>query len=88
MQPSGDEVGGIEEGIGNGESGILVTQGDRYAFAESVACGLDDRPWLNRTGQTAAVRFRERFDLAEIVDQYDALLRSLFAEAPGVSDAA
>ena len=82
------DVGGISEVIDNGETGILVTPGDRKAFAKSVASVLDDRLLLNRTGQTAAVRFREKFDLAKIVDQYDTLLRSLFAEAPGVSDAA
>ena len=74
----GSRVGGIPEGIADGETGFLVPERDPAALAERIAALLDDRNLRARMGAAARVRAELRFDLgrqtAALEEMYDGLL--------------
>jgi len=72
-------VGGLPEVVLDGETGLLVAQGDTDAFARSVSKLLGDQEMATQLGETAWRRAQETFDWNRYVDGYDALYRQLGA---------
>ena len=74
----GSRVGGIPEGIADGQTGFLVPERDPAALAERLAALLDDRNLRARMGAAARAHAELRFDLgrqtAALEEMYDGLL--------------
>jgi L-malate glycosyltransferase len=63
-------VGGVTELVVDGETGLLVPEGDRAAFARALV-KLADAPELRlRLGEAGRLRHREGFAAARMVDAY------------------
>src|SRR5687768_10470228 len=75
-------VGGIQDQIVDGSTGILVEPRDLAGFADAVTRVLTDRALAERLGHQAEARVRESFlgprHLTQYVDLFDHVLR----EAP------
>jgi trehalose synthase len=78
-------VGGIQDQIADGESGVLVDAGDLAGFGAAVSGLLADRDRAERMGAAAQARVRGEFlgvrHLTEYVDLFGRLMRS--AETKG-----
>ena len=70
-------VGGIPEVVEDGESGVLVPQGDVDALAKALEALIHDPSRRRALGRGAQARARERFSAAVIVPRYEALYRGL-----------
>jgi trehalose synthase len=72
-------VGGIQDQISDGETGVLVEPRDLHAFGEAVTALLKDPPRARRLGDQAHARVRESFlgprHLTQYVDLFDHVLR-------------
>lgn len=74
-------VGGIQDQIVSGESGLLVDPRDLPAFAAAVARLVADRRYADRLGAAARERVRERFLASRHLAQYLELFTRLGATA-------
>lgn len=72
------ETGGIPELVETGEDGILVKPQSGPLLAEAILTLLEDRALAARLGARAAGKIRRSFTLSGMVDQYEALYRSLW----------
>jgi glycosyltransferase involved in cell wall biosynthesis len=74
----GSRIGGIPEGIADGETGFLVPERDPAALARRLDDLLDDAALRRRMGAAARRLVEQRFDLqrqtAALEDHYDALI--------------
>ena len=74
----GSRVGGIPEGIVDGETGFLVPERDPASLAERLAALLDDRNLRARMGVAARAHAQLHCDLgrqtAALEEMYDELL--------------
>jgi glycosyltransferase involved in cell wall biosynthesis len=70
-------VGGVEEQLRDGESGLLVRPGDVADLARALGQACGDAALRERLGKGASARFQERFTAAASVDRYRTLYRSL-----------
>jgi glycosyltransferase involved in cell wall biosynthesis len=70
-------MGGVRDVISE-RTGALVPLGDEAALASAVAY-LVDHDDLRRAAGSAAREAGERFDIAPIADEYDALFREVRA---------
>ena len=72
-------VGGIQDQIVDGETGVLVEAHDLDAFGNAVTGLLNDPPRAARLGEQARLRVREAFlgprHLTQYVDLFDHVLR-------------
>ena len=68
-------VGGVPEGVVDGETGVLAEVGDVTAMAAHVARLLGDQALRARFGQAARARAVGAFPLAASVARYEALYR-------------
>ena len=75
----GSRIGGIPEGVIDGETGFLAPERDEHALAERMATLLDDRDLRLAMGAKARAMVEDRFDLrrqtALLEDHYDSVLR-------------
>jgi len=75
----GSRIGGIPEGVIEGETGFLAPECDEQALAERMAALLDDRDLRVAMGTKARAMVEDRFDLrrqtALLEDHYDSVLR-------------
>jgi trehalose synthase len=73
-------VGGIQDQIRDGETGMLVDPSDLEGFADAVIGLLDDRERAQRMGAAARAEITQRFlgarHLTQYVDLFSKLLRS------------
>lgn len=76
----GSRVGGIQETVKDGKTGVLVENESADAIAEAVINLLGDRHRLEEMGQAARDRAIRLFSIDESVDQYDDLYRRLDLE--------
>jgi len=71
-------VGGLEDIVVNGETGILVEPGSEEQLAEAIELLLDDEPYRRRLGANARRVVEERYSwdvvLDRIVDVYNYIL--------------
>ena len=70
-------VGGITEVVEDGESGVLVPQGDVAALTKALEALVHDPSRRSVLGRAAQARARERFSATVIVPRYEALYRRL-----------
>ena len=74
----GSRIGGIPEGVVDGETGFLVAERDEEALAVRMAALLDDRDMRLAMGAKARALVEDRFDLrrqtALLEDFYDRLV--------------
>jgi N-acetyl-alpha-D-glucosaminyl L-malate synthase BshA len=70
-------VGGIPEVVEDGESGVLVPQGDVAALTKALEGLIHDPSRRHALGRAAQARARERFSAEVIVPRYEALYRGL-----------
>ena len=68
-------VGGIQELVEDGASGILVPSGDPQAMATALDCLIGDSEQRFRLGSEARERAKQHFSADVIVPQYMALYR-------------
>ncbi len=75
----GSRIGGIPEGVIDGETGFLAPERDEAALAERMAALLDSRDLRIAMGARARALVEDRFDLrrqtALLEDHYDSVLR-------------
>ncbi|HEX7058485.1 MAG TPA: glycosyltransferase [Solirubrobacterales bacterium] len=80
----GSRVGGIQDQIVDGESGVLVDDaGDLEGFAVAIRGLLDDPERAERLGKAARKRIKEGFLGIHRLSQYVELVASLGAERTG-----
>jgi glycosyltransferase involved in cell wall biosynthesis len=72
----GSSLGGIPEGIAEGETGFLVPERDPQALAARIDLLLGDAALRQRMGQAARLRVERQFDLV----RQTALLETLYDE--------
>ncbi len=76
----GSRLGGIPEGIADGETGFLVPERDPVALAARIGALLADPALRWRMGQAARRRVTQQFDLprqtAELETLYDSLVKT------------
>jgi N-acetyl-alpha-D-glucosaminyl L-malate synthase BshA len=70
-------VGGITEVVEDGVTGALCAVGDTDAMAAASLRLITDRAHWERQGAAGVARARERFDIADVVTQYEDVYRSL-----------
>lgn len=74
----GSRIGGIPEGIVDGETGLLAPERDAAALAQRISDLLDDRDRRARMGAAARAHAESRFDLGRQTETlegfYDAIL--------------
>jgi trehalose synthase len=71
-------IGGIQEQIVDGESGVLLDDPrDLAAFGAAITAVLDDRPRAERIGRQARERVRDRFLNARTLLDYVGVIRRL-----------
>ena len=76
----GSEVGGIQDQVEDGVTGILVDPHDLPGFAEAVLRLLNDEPGARRMGHAAQERVRASYLGPRHLGQYFELFRRLLAE--------
>jgi sugar transferase (PEP-CTERM/EpsH1 system associated) len=71
-------VGGNPEVVTGGIDGILVPPKDAVKIAEAAVSLLTNSGLMQKMGQMARTHVRERFDLCQMVKQYEELYHSCF----------
>jgi glycosyltransferase involved in cell wall biosynthesis len=71
------DVGGTSEAVDDGVTGRLVPSGDPAALARAIDALLAEPDTLRALGDAGRARWSERFSLARLVAEHDALYRSL-----------
>ncbi len=74
------DVGGLDEVVENGTSGLLCPPGDREAYVSALRSLLFDRPRAQTLGAAARQRAESHFDRTRIVSLYEGLYSSLVGE--------
>jgi glycosyltransferase involved in cell wall biosynthesis len=75
------DVGGVGDVVSDGVDGILIREGDVEAAASALERLARDRELARRMGATGSGLVTQRYSVARLVDDVDALYRSLLAEA-------
>jgi glycosyltransferase involved in cell wall biosynthesis len=78
----GSRVGGIPEGIADGQTGFLVPEKDPQALAQRLADLLDDPALRLRMGAQARAFALERFDIMRQTEKLEAFYDGLLRAAP------
>jgi len=74
-------VGGVEDVIDDGVTGLLVRPADTHAIAERLAMLAADPDLRRRMGEAGRARVLERYAVKRLVDDVDQLYRTLLATA-------
>jgi glycosyltransferase involved in cell wall biosynthesis len=72
-------VGGVPDVVRDGQDGFLVELGDVEALAEHLASLAADPELRRRLGEAGRERVAQRYAVSRLVDEVDALYRSLLA---------
>jgi glycosyltransferase involved in cell wall biosynthesis len=75
------DIGGNQDLLGPGGTGVLVGEGSPDGWAEALIGLLQDATRLKRLGGLARERVDEEFALTRVVDRYVALYRALLFAA-------
>jgi glycosyltransferase involved in cell wall biosynthesis len=76
-------VGGVPDVVRDGVDGFLVKPGDVDAMAERLALLAADADLRRRMGESGSASVRERYSVDRLLDDIDALYRSLLAGVTG-----
>lgn len=76
-------VGGVEEVVADGQTGILVPPGDAPALAAACARLLRNRDLAERLGRAGVDRARARFGIERLVRDLEELYRELLDRSRG-----
>jgi len=79
------DVGGVSDVVPDGEAGFLVPPGDVAAVADCLERLAGDAKLRARLGETGSRFVRERYSVPRLVEDMDALYRSLLAEAEPIA---
>ncbi len=77
----GSRVGGIPEGINDGQTGFLVPERDPAALAERLQTLLGDQALRRQLGVAGRAKMMAQFDLAEQTAKLEALYDELLGES-------
>jgi glycosyltransferase involved in cell wall biosynthesis len=72
-------VGGVEDVVEDGVTGLLVRPGDTHALAERLALLAADPERRRSMGETGRAQMLERYAVSRLVDDVDRLYRDLLA---------
>jgi glycosyltransferase involved in cell wall biosynthesis len=78
-------VGGVEEVVVDGESGVLVPPGDAPALAAACALLMRNRDLAERLARAGVARARERFGIERMVRELGEHYRDLLDRSRGVA---
>jgi colanic acid/amylovoran biosynthesis glycosyltransferase len=70
---------GIPDGVLDGESGLLVPEGDAEALAQAIRELAGERDRLVRMGKSAARFVRSRYDISRLNEELAALYEYLLS---------
>lgn len=73
-------IGGMEESVVHGVTGLLVPPGDVDALAEALLTILGDRSLAERFGTAGRDRARAHFSIDRLIDRFEALYQELLSE--------
>ena len=73
-------VGGNEEAVAHGTTGLLVPPGDPQAIAEAISLMFVDGTLRSRMGLAARRRVKEEFSDTTMLDDYSRLYRTLLSD--------
>jgi glycosyltransferase involved in cell wall biosynthesis len=87
---AGFASGGIGEGVADGQTALLASEGDSAALAANIEALLTDAPLWERMSAAAVARVRARFELrrqtAALEDLYDRARGVPAAPTPGTAE--
>ncbi len=78
-------VGGVRDVVDEGVSGFLVRRGDTHAIAERLEVLARDPVRRSAMGEAGRTRVLERYAVSRLVDDVDALYRTLLATTSAIS---
>jgi glycosyltransferase involved in cell wall biosynthesis len=78
----GSRIGGIPEGIADGQTGFLVPEKDPEALAQRMADLLDNPALRLGMGARARAFVEERFDIRRQTEKLEAFYDGLLRAAP------
>jgi len=70
-------VGGLQEVIQDGKTGLLVEPGAPSAIAEKIIALLEDREYANQLAEAGCADVRSRFTMAKMVEATEAIYADL-----------
>ena len=73
-------IGGTDEAVVHGETGVLVPPGDAEALAAAIRLVLSDTDLAQRLGAAGAARVRERFSANRMVQRVAAVYEEILAD--------
>jgi glycosyltransferase involved in cell wall biosynthesis len=73
-------IGGLQDSVVHGRTGLLFPPGDTYGLAQAVASIMRDDDLRVRFGQAGPGRIAEGFLAEQVVDAYERLYRSVTLE--------
>ncbi|WAW10590.1 glycosyltransferase [Oxalobacter vibrioformis] len=76
----GMQVGGIPEGVLNGETGILVPPGDISAFADAIQRLAFDKALSAKLGTQARQRYKKEFTVEHMLEQTERVYKKLLGK--------
>jgi trehalose synthase len=75
-------VGGIQDQLSDGVSGLLIDPADLEAFGRAVRKLLEDRPFAAAMGRAAHVRCRDEYLAPKHLTRYVSLMKALNTGVP------
>jgi glycosyltransferase involved in cell wall biosynthesis len=78
-------IGGTDEVVIAGETGLLVPPADSVALATAIRAVLTDRPLAQRLASAGRARVEQEFSAAKMVQQVIAVYEELLAKREGVN---
>ena len=76
----GMRVGGIPEGVLDGETGLLVSPGDTSAFVEAIQRLSSDKGLSDKLGEQARRRYEKEFTVEHMLEQTEQVYQKLLGK--------
>jgi glycosyltransferase involved in cell wall biosynthesis len=69
--------GGVPEALNDGETGLLVEEGNHVSFADAICRLIDDQSLFNQMAAAAPLFVEENFDAAKQNKELEAIYNSV-----------